>query len=62
MPVRGDHERLQVIGERLFDAFQPGEVVTFLNQTLKNRGLIFGIRRVGDGYVFVVYDADARQE
>jgi hypothetical protein len=62
MAVRGDHERLQVIGERLFDSFQPGEVVTFLNQTLKNRGLIFGIRRVGDGYEFVVYDAGGRRE
>ena len=58
MSVRGDHDRLQVLGERLFEAFEPGQVVTFLNQTLKTRGLIFGVRRVRDGYELTVYDAE----
>ena len=57
MAVRGDHDRLQLLGERLFEAFEPGQVVTFLNQTLKGRGLIFGVRRVRDGYELMVYDA-----
>ncbi|MFO7312031.1 MAG: DUF4264 family protein [Bacillota bacterium] len=53
----GRQERLEVIGSETF-ALQ-GDVhrlVTFLNQCLKNRELIFGLTRVEDGvYRLTVY-------
>ena len=55
--VRADHERLKLLGKRLFERFEPYQVVTFLNQTLKARGLIFGVRLVDGHYELGVYDA-----
>ena len=53
----GRQERLEVIGSETF-ALQ-GDVhrlVTFLNQCLKNKDLIFGLTRVEDGvYRLTVY-------
>jgi hypothetical protein len=55
--VRADHERLKLLAQRLFDRFEPYQVVTFLNQTLKERGLIFGVRLIDGHYELAVYDA-----
>lgn len=58
MEVRADHERLKLLGKRLFDRFEPYQVVTFLNQTAKDRGLIFGIRLIDGHYELAVYDGE----
>jgi hypothetical protein len=60
--VRADHDRLKLLGKRLFARFEPYEVVTFLNQTLKERGLIFGVRLVDGHYELGVYDARERSD
>ncbi|OUM98080.1 MAG: hypothetical protein BAA04_07540 [Firmicutes bacterium ZCTH02-B6] len=56
-PSGGRHERLEVIASETF-ALQ-GDVhrlVTFLNQCLKGKDLIFGLTRVEDGvYRLTVY-------
>jgi len=37
---------------------EPQALVTFLNRTLKRRGLIFGIALREDGYLLTVYETD----
>jgi hypothetical protein len=56
MPVRADHERLKLLAKRVFDDFEPPAVVTYLNQTLKTRGLTFGLRRVEGRWELAIYD------
>ena len=55
--VRADHERLKLLGQKLFERFDAPHVVTFLNQTLKERQIIFGVRLVDGSYELSVYDA-----
>lgn len=56
MPVRADHDRLKLLGKRLFDTFDPAVVVTYLNQTLKAQGLTFGLRRIDNHYELAIYE------
>ncbi|MCY0880370.1 MAG: DUF4264 family protein [Firmicutes bacterium] len=56
MKVAADHEKLLTVAQRRFTGFTPHQVVTFLNQTLKERGLIFGLRQMDDAYELSVYD------
>lgn len=52
------HEGLVPLAEKRF-AFSeaPYQLVTFLNQTLKGRGLIFGLRQAAPGlYNVSIYD------
>jgi len=54
--VSADHEKLMVLGQRRFTGFTAYQVVTFLNQILKEREIIFGLRQVGDDFELTVYD------
>lgn len=58
MKVSAAHEKLVSLGQRRFKGFTPYQVVTFLNQTLKDQGLIFGLRQFGEEFELTVYDAD----
>ena len=55
------HENLPVLGDGRFKfADPPYQLITFLNQTLKDRGLVFGLRRVGEAeYRVSVYEVSA---
>jgi len=53
---------LKLLGHRRFVGFEPHQVVTFLNQTLKAYGLVFGVRMVPGGYELSVYDAEHPHE
>lgn len=59
MELHANHEQLPVIGQTNLPAQpDPVQLVTFLNRTLKRRGLIFGLRQLADGnYRLVVYDS-----
>jgi hypothetical protein len=53
------HTGLPAIASERFDApLAAHRLVTFLNRTLKARGLVFGVRREGEGgaVVLTVYD------
>lgn len=54
--IAADHEKLLVLGQRRFTGFTAYQVVTFLNQVLKERGLIFGLRQVDEDFELTVYD------
>lgn len=59
MDLWAGHQPLPVLAEAQFgpDAL-PYQLITFLNRTLKARGLIFGLRLApGGGYVVTIYDA-----
>ena len=60
--IAADHEKLVVLGQRRFTAFTGYQVVTFLNQVLKERGLIFGLRQIGDDFELTVYDGNDSHE
>lgn len=62
MPLRADHGRLKLLGHRVFDKFEAYQIVTFLNQTLKERGLIFGVRMVDGHYELAIYDGGQMDE
>jgi hypothetical protein len=57
MTAETGHDGLTILAQRRFDRFEPYELVTFLNQSLKARGLIFGVRLVDGRYELVIYDA-----
>ena len=61
MKLRADHGHLKLLGQRLFDRFDAPHVVTFLNQTLKDHQLIFGVRLVDGHYELSIYDATASE-
>lgn len=44
------------MGQRRFTGFTPYQVVTFLNQVLKDEGFIFGLRQFETDYELTVYD------
>ncbi|AUW93680.1 MAG: hypothetical protein C7B44_03610 [Sulfobacillus thermosulfidooxidans] len=56
MKVSADHEKLVALGQRRFNGFTPYQVVTFLNQVLKERGVIFGLRQLGEDNELTIYD------
>lgn len=57
--LAADHAKLVVLGQRRFTGFTAYQVVTFLNQTLKDRGFIFGFRQVEGDFELTVYDGDS---
>ncbi len=57
MKVSAQHAKLTTLAQRRFDGFTPHQVVTFLNQSLKERGLIFGLRQFDDDWELTIYDA-----
>ena len=57
--LAANHEKLRVLGQRRFNGFTPYQVVTFLNQVLKERGLIFGLRQFEGEFELTVYDAES---
>lgn len=62
MKVSAQHDKLVTLAQRRFDGFTPYQVVTFLNQSLKGRGLIFGLRQFDSEWELTVYDADAKSD
>ncbi len=47
---------LPLLGEMAFSASGDiARLVTFLNQTLKQHGFIFGLSKEGDGYRLAIY-------
>jgi len=62
MKISAQHAKLVTIAQRRFEGFTPSQVVTFLNQSLKERGLIFGIRQFNDDWEITIYDANAQQD
>lgn len=59
MKLSAQHAKLTRLAQRRFDGFRPYQVVTFLNQSLKERGLIFGLRQFDDEWELTVYDGNA---
>lgn len=57
MKVSAQHDKLTMLAQRRFEGLTPYQVVTFLNQSLKARGLIFGLRQFDDDWELTVYDA-----
>ncbi len=45
-----------MLGQRRFNGFTPYQVVTFLNQILKERGVIFGLRQLDEDNELTIYD------
>ncbi|NMP21809.1 DUF4264 family protein [Sulfobacillus sp. DSM 109850] len=62
MKLSAQHAKLTRLAQRRFEGFRPYQVVTFLNQSLKERGLIFGLRQFEDEWELTVYDADDHGE
>ncbi|PSR35427.1 MAG: hypothetical protein C7B46_00080 [Sulfobacillus benefaciens] len=62
MNVSADHEKLITLAQRRFDGFTPYQVVTFLNQVLKERGFIFGLRQMASDYELTIYDINSHDE
>lgn len=55
--LAASHEKLVALGQRRFSGgFPPHQVVTFLNQVLRDRGLIAGIRQTDGEYELTIYD------
>ncbi len=54
--LAADHGHLVALGQRRFSGFTPYQVVTFLNQVLKDEGLVFGLRQFGEDFELTVYD------
>ncbi|CAB1128746.1 protein of unknown function [Candidatus Hydrogenisulfobacillus filiaventi] len=52
------HEKLMILGQRRFtNGFSAYQVVTFLNQVLKERGFIVGLRQIDEDFELTIYDA-----
>lgn len=62
MKVSANHEKLVTLGQHRFSGFTPYQVVTFLNQVLKERGLIVGLRQVDGDNELTVYDGQASND
>ncbi|MCY0879779.1 MAG: DUF4264 family protein [Firmicutes bacterium] len=58
MKVSAQHAKLTTIAQRRFHGLTPYEVVTFLNQSLKHRGLIFGLRQFDEDWELTIYDGN----
>lgn len=56
MKVSAAHEKLTLLAQKRFKGFTPHQVVTFLNQSLKGQGLIFGLRQFDEEWELTVYD------
>ena len=56
MDLRADHGGLPVLEQKVFsEPVSLVHVVTFLNQTLKKRGYVFGLQKHPDGLQLSVY-------
>lgn len=52
------HTALPVLASGRFDAtWPPWQLVTFLNRSLKDRGLVFGLSMAGAAAMVTIYDA-----
>ncbi|BDG60041.1 YpmA family protein [Caldinitratiruptor microaerophilus] len=59
MDLRADHAPLPKLAETVLPVEDyPVRLVTFLNRSLKDRGFIFGLRRVDEGrFSLTIYEA-----
>lgn len=54
-----EQKGLRVIGQEVLElSGEYGKMITFLNQVLKDRGLIFGLSRSKDKLALTIYEAD----
>ncbi|HAZ36901.1 MAG TPA: DUF4264 domain-containing protein [Clostridiaceae bacterium] len=54
-----NHEDLNVIGVMEFNEYEEMyKIVDFLNKSLKDRGLIFGLKRENGKDKLLIYDSD----
>lgn len=52
------HTKLPILGEKSFRLKgETHQLVTFLNKTLKDRDLIFGLTLDGTNYRIIIYDS-----
>jgi hypothetical protein len=57
MKLWANHEHLPLLASDTFEfPKDTHRLVTFLNRNLKERGLIFGLRRQGSEYHLSIYD------
>ncbi|MGI6611366.1 MAG: DUF4264 family protein [Limnochordia bacterium] len=55
-------DQLQLLASETFSANELHRVVTFLNQCLKSRGLVFGLGKAGSNYSIRIYTGPADSE
>jgi len=52
-----EQKGLRVIGQEVLElSGEYGRMITFLNQILKDRGLVFGLSKSGDKLSLTIYD------
>ncbi len=52
-----DTDGLRVIGQEVLDITgEYGKMITFFNQVLKDKGLIFGLSKSDDKYAITIYE------
>ncbi|NLV92861.1 MAG: DUF4264 family protein [Firmicutes bacterium] len=52
-----EQDQLRVIGHEVLDiSGEYGKMITFFNQTLKDKGLIFGLSKSGDKFAITIYE------
>lgn len=57
MDLRADHEPLPLLDKATFVSREvPYKLITFLNRTLKKRGVIFGLKEIGETGEGVEYE------
>ena len=57
MELWANHEHLPLLASDTFNLpDDTHHLVTFLNRNLKERGLIFGLRRQGNDFILNIYD------
>jgi|GEM_PF-1205659 hypothetical protein len=56
------HTQLPILGEKSFRLEgETYQLVTFLNKTLKDRDLIFGLTLDGSKYRIIIYDSSGKE-
>jgi|LSQX01.2.fsa_nt_gb hypothetical protein len=61
MELWANHDHLPVLASDTFKLpADAHKLVTFLNRALKERGLIFGLRRQGDDFTLTIYDCSQK--
>lgn len=57
--MNDEPDQLQLLASETFGANELHRVVTFLNQCLKSRGLVFGLGKTGETYSIRIYTGPA---
>jgi hypothetical protein len=57
--MNDESQQLQLLASETFKEAELHRVVTFLNQSLKSRGLVFGLEKNGEDYSIRIYTGPA---